>query len=63
MRASKADKALDKLIERIYYDNCAGIQINIMDIGKVFAEGRKAHAEGRDLRDAIVSFVQTIRCN
>jgi hypothetical protein len=56
-RQTKAEKQ----IEQCYYDNCSGIQINIMDIGKVFAEGRKALAEGRDLKTAIISFVETIR--
>ena len=49
------------LIEKTYYANCTNIPINIMDISKVFAEGHKALAEGRDLKTAIVAFVDTIR--
>ncbi len=63
-RAEKmAAKKLDKEIEQVYYANCSGIQIDIMDISKVFAEGRKARAEGRDMKEAIVAFVETIRKN
>lgn len=62
-RQSKAEKALDKQIEAIYYANCSGIQIDIFDICKVFAAGKKAHVEGRDIKEAIVSFVETVRKN
>lgn len=61
--ASKADKALDREINKLYRENCSGIQIDIFDIPKVFAEARKARAEGRDMKDAIVSFVNSIRKN
>lgn len=65
MKAAKplTAKKLDKEIERIYGANCAGIQIDIMDIPKVFAVGRRAYVEGRDMKDAIVSFVESIRHN
>lgn len=49
------------LIDRVYNENCRNIQINIMDIGKIFAEGHKALAEGRDLKTTIVEFVEKIR--
>jgi len=57
-------KQIDKRIEAAYYATCSGVQINIMDIGKVFAEGRRALAEGADedgLRARIKAFVETIR--
>ena len=62
-RQSKEDKALDREIDKLYRENCSGIQIDIFDIPKVFAEARKARSEGRDMRDAIVSFVNIIRKN
>jgi len=63
-RALKAEaKRNERLIETTYYANCSGVQIDMMDIGKVFAEGEKALAEGRDLKTAIVAFVETIRKN
>jgi len=62
-KQSKEEKALDREIDKLYRENCSGIQIDIFDIPKVFAEGRKARAEGRDMKDAIVSFVNKIRKN
>lgn len=62
-RQSKADKALDREIDKLYRENCANVAINIMDIPKVFAEAKKARAEGRDMKEAIVSFVNSIRKN
>jgi len=62
----RQQKQIDKRIERAYYATCSGVQINIMDIGKVFDAGRKALAEGADeagLKTAIVEFVETIRQN
>jgi hypothetical protein len=59
-------KAMDRRIEQAYYRRCSGIQIDIMDIGKVFAAGRTALENGADeagLEDAIVQFVETIRKN
>lgn len=61
--AKRAAKALDNEIDEIYRKNCSGIQVNILDIPQIFDEGRKARAEGRDVKEAIVSFVQTIRKN
>ncbi len=61
--ASKADKALDREIDKLYRENCSGIQIDIFDIPKVFAEAKKAKAEGRDMKEAIVSFVNKVRKN
>jgi hypothetical protein len=52
-----------KLINKTYTENCCGIQIDIMDISKVFAAGHAALKEGRDLKTAIVAFVETIRKN
>lgn len=54
---------IDKIIEAIYYRRCSGIQINIMDIGKVFKAGHAAHAAGTDVETAIVACVETLRKN
>jgi cystathionine beta-lyase/cystathionine gamma-synthase len=62
-KQSKADKALDREIDKLYRENCANIAIDIFDIPKVFAEAKKARAEGRDMKEAIVSFVNNIRKN
>lgn len=62
-RQSKEDKALDREIDLLYKQNCANIQVSIMDIPRIFAEAKKARAEGRDMKDAIISFVNSIRKN
>ena len=59
----RAAKKIDEQINRAYVTKCSGVQIDIMDISKVFDVGRKALSEGRDLDTAIVEFVQTIRKN
>jgi hypothetical protein len=65
-KAKRLANAVDKEIESAYYRRCSGIQINIMDISKVFKAGRAAYdggARGSELEDAIAAFVQTIRQN
>jgi hypothetical protein len=65
-RRNKAEREADKRIELIYYRSCSGVQIDVMDISKVFAAGHKAISEGADdtaLEIAIVNFVNTIRKN
>jgi hypothetical protein len=61
---SKAEKLIDKRVEQLYYKRCHGITISMFDIGKVFAVGRAAIAEGKDdqaVGDAIYNFVQSIK--
>ena len=66
--AAKAAKAVDERINRIYMRNCSGIQIDIMDISKVFKVGREAVANNPGIDDTvltgvILAFVNTIRKN
>jgi len=64
--AKKQEKIDDARIEKQYGLRCGGIQIDIMDISKVFREGQKAIDNGADdatLGQAIFDFVQTIRKN
>ncbi len=59
----KASKQIDAQIDRIFSTNCSGVQINIMDIGKVFTAGHAAHAAGQDMTAAILATVASIRKN
>jgi TPP-dependent pyruvate/acetoin dehydrogenase alpha subunit len=62
----KAEQMIDRYIERAFADACPGVQIDIMDIPKVFAVGREAYAAGggeAGMRVAIRDFVATIRKN
>ena len=67
-RAPKKYKRLcENRIERAYYSSCAGIQINVMDIRKVFEHGqRQIDMHGLDdeaLAKSIREYVETIRQN
>jgi hypothetical protein len=61
--------AIDDRIDRCYRFACSGIAINMMDIGRVFKEGRDviAAAPGGITDEALCeklrAFVQTIRKN
>ncbi len=62
-RQSKKEKEIDALIERTYYRHGSGVQINILDIPKVFRMGREALASGRNLDDAIKEAIAQLRVN
>ena len=67
-RAEKiARNRADKRIDAAYRTTCSGIQIDIMDIGKVFEHGRRLitmdHVNDEQLRFGIREYVETIRQN
>lgn len=60
------NKKADAAIDAIYKATCSGIQINMLDIGKVFAVGRASfHAGDNSVLMAVKirAFVETIRKN
>jgi len=66
MMTKRQQNAADKRINALYCRLCSGVQIDIMDIGKVFKAGYAAIEGGATdeaLGEAIVAFVQTIRKN
>jgi hypothetical protein len=62
--ARKQKGGLDAYIEIIYGRYCSGVQINVMDICKVFNEGRRlfqeGHKEAADLGPRLRAFVDGI---
>lgn len=63
MTKTKATKAIDRQIELAYYRHGNGVEINVMDIGKIFAAGHAAHAAGLPVESAIVEAIKTYRLN
>lgn len=58
-----ANNKADRRIDAAYRKHCCNIQINVLDIGKVFACGHKLIEQGADdvaLAAGILAFVQTI---
>lgn len=63
MATKSADKKMDRRIEAAYYRSCTGLQISIMDIGKVFEYGRHQIADGVDdaqLAAGLRAYVETL---
>jgi hypothetical protein len=61
-RAQKMiQKKLDQEIEHIYGIHGNGVQINIMDIGKVFEAGYQAYLADQPLEPAIIDVIQKLR--
>lgn len=60
-------KKQDQRIERAYYATCRGIQVDIMDISKIFDHGRKlieeSNVDDAALARGIREYVETIRKN
>lgn len=65
-RQTKAEKLIDLRVGAAYRRTCCGVQINMLDITKVFAVGKKAIIAGVDnveLDRVVKTFVDTIRLN
>lgn len=57
-QAQRAAEELDKQIERLYYQHADRRQIDIMKIGKLFADARTAHVAGTPLEDAVKAAIE-----
>jgi cystathionine beta-lyase/cystathionine gamma-synthase len=65
-KQSKADKLIDKQIDLAYRETCSNIEVNIMDIPRIFEECRKAILAGStndELKIVVREFVESIRKN
>lgn len=63
-RSKRQIKLDEARIEKAYREACSGVQINMMDISKVFKIGHVAIIRGADdeaLRKTLRAFVETIR--
>lgn len=61
-----AHNKAEKRIDLAYRTHCSGVQIDIMDIGKIFKVGHGLIASGLDdaqLGAHLVAYVNTIRKN
>jgi hypothetical protein len=62
-RISKAEKALDREIEKEYYRQGEGIQIDLFAIPKIYNECKAALATGTTLPDAMKACIAKHRRN
>lgn len=62
-RTKRQLAAIDKEIERIYYRIACGVQINMLDIPKIFFAGRDAELLGQDMEAAIAAKIAELRQN
>lgn len=46
---------IDKEIEAIFREHCAGVQIPILRLSEIFAAGHQAAIDGRDLVQAVIA--------
>lgn len=63
MKESNLERKQNRLIKKTYYKYGRCVEINMLDISKVFAAGRAALNEGRDLDQAIQEIITKLRKN
>jgi hypothetical protein len=59
----REQNALDRRIETHFYRVHRGVQINVLDIGKIFRAGRNAAAAGQSIEAAVDLAVAELRQN
>ena len=65
-RKSSKKNPVDVRIEKLYHERCSGVQLNIMDLPKVWKYARSVAETGVNdvvLGDSIAAFVEKIRTN
>lgn len=60
---TRAEALLDREIEREYYRIASGVQVDVMDIGKIFKEAREAYAQGQPVAASLPGIVAKYRQN
>jgi hypothetical protein len=63
MRKTKAQKALDAEIDRLFNKHGSGVQFRMLDLPKIHKAGETAFLNGQDPEAAIVESIQTLRLN
>ncbi len=58
-----SQKQLEKAVEQAWYKLASGVQVNIMDLGKIFDRGVAALKEGKDLDTEIKACIEEYRRN
>lgn len=54
MATRRSTKQLDKFIETVFYRHFSGVAVRLLDIPKIYAAGRSAAVEGRDIEAAVI---------
>lgn len=62
-KEQKAAKQLDKQIEQAWYQQASGIEVNIMDIPRIFKDVRDAVVNGESLEKAVNDAKEKYRQN
>lgn len=57
------EKALDREIEAAYYRHAQGVQVNMLDIPKIFRDAKLELAAGKPLDEAMIEIVKRYRVN
>lgn len=63
MRRTKAQKALDAEIDRLFNKHGSGIQFRMLDLPKIYKAGETAFHNGQDMEQAIIDSIQMLRLN
>jgi hypothetical protein len=57
MRKTKEAKRIENVTEAAFKKHACNVQINVMDIGKIFKAGELAGIAGEDIETAVVNAI------